>query len=175
MKIMKKLTAIILSLFVFFITVNFAQNQSGDQTNSEEIESEEVINNDSSDEDSDESEDETFSCSLPASVVDLQLSQKEIILFCQATDKSCSSNKIINIAVVAVEPDEHIKYVYSITAGKIIGEGANVKWDLSGVKPGTYLITSGISQPSVFGEDDWAVLGTTQTRTVTVRECPDCK
>ncbi len=173
---MKKLTAITLSLFVFFTTVNFAQNQSADQTNSGEIESEEIINADSSEEDSDESEDDTFVCDLPASVTDLELSQKEIILNCQATDKSCSNNKIVKIAIVAVEPDgEDIKYVYTITAGKIIGEGANVEWDLSGVKPGTYAITAAISQPSVFGEDGWAVFGMTQTRTVIVKECPDCK
>ncbi len=172
---MKKLTAIILSLFVVFISLNFAQNQSADRTNSGEIEGEEIINSDSSDEDSDESEEDTFVCQLPASVVDLQLSQKEIILNCQATDNSCSNNKIIKIAVTAAVGEDEFKHVYTITAGKIIGEGANVEWDLSDVKPGTYVITAGISQPSVFGEDGWAVFGTTQTRTVTVKECPDCK
>jgi hypothetical protein len=39
---------------------------------------------------------------------------------------------------------KNIQYTqrYIVTAGKIMGEGSDVIWDLSGVKPGTYQITA---------------------------------
>lgn len=120
---MKKLSTIILYLFVVFISFNFAQNQSADRKNSDKIESEEIINNDSSEEDSDESEDEAFVCQYPASVIDLELSQKEIILNCPAADKPCSNNKIVKIATVAVDLDgEVIKCVYTLRQARLSGK-----------------------------------------------------
>jgi hypothetical protein len=32
-------------------------------------------------------------------------------------------------------------YSYSVTGGKLLGEGAHVKWDLSGVKAGAYTVS----------------------------------
>ncbi len=85
-------------------------------------------------------------------------------------------NTILRITTIAIDPeDEEIKYEYSVSAGKVIGEGADIEWDLSDVQPGTYSVTAGISQPSIFGKNGWAVFGMTQTRKVIVKECPDCK
>ena len=46
----------------------------------------------------------------------------------------------------------------------IVGSGANVTWDLSGVRPGTYTITVG-------ADNGCGVCGTTKTETITVRDC----
>jgi hypothetical protein len=67
-----------------------------------------------------------------------------------------------------------MKYIHTVSAGRILGEGANVIWDLSDAKPGTYTITAGISK-HIFNGTRWEVVGKTQTYTVTVKECPDCK
>jgi hypothetical protein len=58
-------------------------------------------------------------------------------------------------------------YSYTVTGGKIEGQGVNVTWNLSGVKPGTYTITAGV-------DDGCGVCGKTITRFVTIRECATC-
>ena len=54
-----------------------------------------------------------------------------------------------------------------VSGGRIVGSGANVQWDLSGVGKGTYTITTGV-------DDGCGVCGKTETKTVTVEECSDC-
>jgi len=109
----------------------------------------------------------SFACDLPASVTNVELSQTEIALSCP-TGENCSDNKIIKVKTVAVDSGE-IKYVYTVSAGKIIGEGANVEWDLSDAKPGSYTITTGISQP-IFGGERWEIFGKTMTKVVVIKE-----
>lgn len=58
-------------------------------------------------------------------------------------------------------------YDYKVSGGKIIGQGANVVWDLSGVKPGTYTITAAV-------DDGCGLCGKSIIRTVVVKECPNC-
>ncbi len=62
-----------------------------------------------------------------------------------------------------------MKYVYVVSAGKIIGKGADVEWDLSDAKPGSYTITAGISQP-IFDGTRWEVLGRTRTKVLVIKE-----
>jgi hypothetical protein len=52
-------------------------------------------------------------------------------------------------------------YMYKVTGGKIIGEGANVTWDLSNAPAGQYSITVGV-------DDGCGVCGNTVTRHVVV-------
>ena len=54
----------------------------------------------------------------------------------------------------------------TVSGGRIVGSGANVTWDLSGVQPGTYTITSAVDNGCGF-------CGKTVTETITVRDC-DC-
>ena len=43
---------------------------------------------------------------------------------------------------MATDPDgDTLLYSYTVTGGRITGEGANVSWDLTGVQPGTYTST----------------------------------
>lgn len=74
----------------------------------------------------------------------------------------------VSITSVAVAPDgENLTYKYKIFAGKIIGSGDRVIWDLAGLPPGEYSIT-------VAASDDGAVLGTPETATVEIKENPYC-
>ncbi|HLL99803.1 MAG TPA: hypothetical protein VK400_02005 [Pyrinomonadaceae bacterium] len=104
-----------------------------------------------------------FVCQLPANVTAVELSRTEVPAVCPP-DNSCT--QIIEVSTVAVDPGNGgLTYVYTISGGKIIGSGSNVRWDLSGVKPGTYVITVGIDEGS-----GWGVLGSTRTREVKVVE-----
>lgn len=109
-------------------------------------------------------------CPPPASVKSLTLSRTEVFSSCSADGKSCSDNErqTIEIFTEGVDPENDVLlYHYMVSGGKIIGQGAKVVWDLSGVKPGTYTITAGV-------DDGCGVCGTTETKQVTMRECPNC-
>jgi hypothetical protein len=175
---MKKLPNIIFCLCLLFVSANFAQNQTVKQTKSKSFAGKTVKKVNSVKKKTkvkQEEEEPEFACQLPASVTALELSQAEIVLNCPESDESCSTNKIINVRTVSVDMEgaEH-KYVYTVSAGKITGEGPNVEWDLSDAKPGTYYITAGLSYPGLDGTV-WRVWGTTQTKVVRVKECPDCQ
>ena len=116
-------------------------------------------------------EDRTGVISCPvAGVTNLTLSAAELVVCPDgAKNKKCSNNKMeISVATEATDPeDDLLTYHYNISGGRIIGEGAKVIWDLSGVEPGTYTITAGV-------DDGCGICGPTVTKTVTVKECPDC-
>lgn len=101
-------------------------------------------------------------------VDNLILSTTEITADCSDSEqnKGCSdcAKEILVNAVVQYTPDDALTYVYHVSAGKIIGNGSKVIWDLRGVKPGTYTIT-------VSADDGCDVCGKTTTRTVVVKEC----
>jgi hypothetical protein len=100
----------------------------------------------------------------PANVTDIRLSRTEIPANCSAQDNSCT--QIIEVLTVGHDNgDGGVVYVYTVSGGKIIGSGAMVKWDLSGVKPETYTITAGIDSGT-----RWGVLGRTETREIKVVE-----
>lgn len=106
---------------------------------------------------------------LPANVTSLSLSEKEVFLPCPpgtgTNGSSCSDNMSVSVKTLAVDPEnDTLKYTYRVSGGRIIGQGANIIWDLSGVGFGTYTITAGVS-------DDQGVSGKTITETVSVKEC----
>ena len=176
-RIMKKLLNIIICLCILFLSASFAQNQIAKQTKTKTSVSKKAkkVNSAKKKTKIKQEEEPNFVCQLPINVIALELSQTEIILNCPASDQTCSNNKIIKVETVAVDPEGvEQKYVYTVSAGKIIGEGWNVEWDLSDAKPGTYVITAGISYPGL-GGTVWQVWGQTKTKVVLVKECPDCK
>lgn len=105
----------------------------------------------------------------PANVTKLNLSAAEVNLSCNDKDKNCAARNLkIDVNTIAVDPEnDTLIFNYTVSDGKILGNGANVIWDLSGVKAGTYTITAGV-------DDGCGVCGQTQTATVTVNECADC-
>ncbi len=110
-------------------------------------------------------------CDLYPSVAGLFVNQAEITVNCPQTknsvNDSCQNGSpLINVAAVA--PDQGFnEYIYTVSVGKIIGKGANVQWDLSGVAPRIYTITAGVDAGQ-------GVLGQTKTQTVKIIECLNC-
>jgi hypothetical protein len=80
-----------------------------------------------------------------------------------------SSNNFQTIEVTTTpdparaDPTDVLTFNYTVSGGKIVGQGAKVVWDLSGVKPGTYTITAA-------AEDGCGVCGNTITIEVKVIE-----
>nr|AIA18386.1 hypothetical protein [uncultured bacterium] len=92
--------------------------------------------------------------SFPAKVTEINLSAYEI---------GASSAARISVRTVAIDPENDVlTYKYFISAGKIIGTGANVTWDLTDVSPGSYTITATV-------DDGCGLCGTTVTKTVVVK------
>jgi hypothetical protein len=108
----------------------------------------------------------------PANVTALDLDRTTIVLPCAPGTKSrsgsCGDNMSAGVRTTAVDPEgDVLTYSYTVSGGRITGQGANVNWDLSGVRPGTYTITSAV-------DDGCGFCGTPKTTTITVTECPDC-
>jgi len=108
----------------------------------------------------------------PADVNSLTLSQSQINLPCQPGFKSasggCNDSTTINVTTAAADPENDVlTYNYTVSGGRIVGQGANVQWDLSGARAGTYTITAGV-------DDGCGICGKTQTQTVAIKDCPDC-
>jgi len=78
-----------------------------------------------------------------------------------------SANTTVGLTTTASDPDgDTLLYTYTVTGGRITGEGANVSWDLSGVGPGTYTASVEV--------DDGCGCITASSTTVTIASCPDC-
>ncbi|MDQ6652260.1 MAG: hypothetical protein M3Y84_05915, partial [Acidobacteriota bacterium] len=58
-------------------------------------------------------------------------------------------------------------YTWSVTGGRLSGEGRSVTWDLSGVNPGTYTATVEVA--------DGCCHTVPASTTVTVAQCTDCR
>lgn len=71
----------------------------------------------------------------PMAYVDVELSHSVIAGDCK-TFVSCSSQRIVQVTVLPRKPGKY-KWVYEVTAGKIIGTGSSVQWDLTGVRRGS--------------------------------------
>jgi hypothetical protein len=78
-----------------------------------------------------------------------------------------SVSTTVALTTTASDPDgDTLLYSYTVTGGRITGEGANVSWDLSGVGAGTYTASVDV--------DDGCGCITAATTTVTIASCPDC-
>ncbi|MEP6904155.1 MAG: hypothetical protein ABJA66_20725, partial [Actinomycetota bacterium] len=109
----------------------------------------------------------------PSYIKDVILSQNEILTICPLPKKTryvCPNNRqSIEISTTVENIGTNvITYSYKVSSGKIIGNGENVIWDLSGVEPGTYTISG-------FIDYSCGNCGKTITKEVKVVECPDCK
>jgi len=101
----------------------------------------------------------------------LTLSHHEVSKTCASSNSDCSDSHRIRIMASAPDIESPHEYVYTVSAGTVIGNGSNVLWDLTGVKPGKYIITAGISIPVLVSDSRtfWEVLGKTETKVVVVR------
>lgn len=109
---------------------------------------------------------------LPPNVDSLTLGESTVYLPCPAgtrsTSGNCSDEMSVTAATSATDPEnDTLTYEYTVSGGRIVGQGANVSWDLSGARAGTYTITAGAN-------DGCGICGQTKTQTITVAECTDC-
>ena len=78
-----------------------------------------------------------------------------------------SANQQVQLSANATDPDgDTLLYTYTVTGGRITGDGPNTTWDLSGVTPGTYTA-------SVEVDDGCGCVAFSST-TVTVGSCEGC-
>lgn len=107
----------------------------------------------------------TISCPA-ANMNDLIIETDEILADCENPTKreNCVVwNKEISIEAIANDPDnDPLTYQYTVSGGKIIGQGAKVVWDISGLQPGNYTITAAV-------DDGCGFCGMTQTKTLIVK------
>jgi len=80
-------------------------------------------------------------------------------------------NMTVKVQTTAADPEGDIlMYNYTVTGGRVVGAGANVSWNLSGIMPGTYTITAAV-------DDGCGNCGEKITKTVTVlahEDTPAC-
>lgn len=105
-----------------------------------------------------------------ANVTALTLSTREIVVPCPTgqqpvAGENCPDGTTISVGTTVENPDNSVlTYQHTVSGGRIVGSGQNVTWDLSGVQPGTYTITSAVDNGCGF-------CGKTVTETITVRAC----
>ena len=78
-------------------------------------------------------------------------------------DITASGNNVFQIETTATDPENDVlTYSYKITAGRLVGQGPIVIWDLSGVTAGTYSIAAGV-------DDGMGIVGRTISKTVVIK------
>lgn len=107
---------------------------------------------------------------VPANVTALTVSDSTVTLGCPPgfrprEGQSCNESTSVSVSTTAVDKENDVlTYNYTVSGGRIVGTGANVTWDMSGLAPGSYTITAGV-------DDGCGLCGTTQTQTVVVAAC----
>lgn len=108
-----------------------------------------------------------------ADVEKLELDRNEVTLPCPPgrrppEGKTCDDDFRIKVKTTALNPkNSELTYQYTVSGGRIKGVGAEVVWDLSGVRAGTYTITAAVNDGAGF-------FGKAQTETLRIREC-ECR
>lgn len=109
----------------------------------------------------------------PANVESITLGERRVTTPCPPGTRpragsNCSDDMSVSVSTVARDPDNDVlTYNYTVSGGRIVGQGQSVSWDLTGAQAGTYTITVGV-------DDGCGVCGTTKTETITVASC-DCE
>jgi hypothetical protein len=84
---------------------------------------------------------EPFVCYLPP-MVSIS-SSTSVITFCPTSNVVCSpSDREVSLSAYATDPENsELLFTWTVTAGRLTGEGRNVTWNLNGVPEGTYTAT----------------------------------
>lgn len=107
-----------------------------------------------------------------AEIEKIELDKTEVIIPCPPgffKNEFCDDYDMsVNISTFVKNPRNlALSFNYTVSGGKIIGEGKDVIWDLKGVYRGIYTITVSISGKG-------KVSKTTETRTLKIISCPHC-
>lgn len=85
----------------------------------------------------------------------------------QAIPCSPSASHTVRLTTDASDPErDTLLYTYTVTGGKIIGEGGSVDWDYKGLNPGMYTVKVSVK--------DQRGGSTSSSLSVNVIECPIC-
>jgi len=85
----------------------------------------------------------------------------------QGTSSTCPTATTVTLVAEATDADsDQLLYTWSVTGGKLSGEGKQVNWDLTGVANGTYTATVEVNDGNQHTANGSA--------TVTIADCPDC-
>ncbi len=106
-------------------------------------------------------------CRLPPIV--MITSSTSLITVCPVDQWSptCSKSSEVTLWANATAPNGEMRlYTWSVTGGRLKGEGRNVTWDLSGLPEGTYTAT--------VEANDGHQLTPTASASVTVAHCQNC-
>jgi hypothetical protein len=105
--------------------------------------------------------------------VSLSASNASITVPCpegsHSSSNSCPASPSMSVGLTAnaTDPDgDTLLYTYTVSGGRVTGEGANVSWDLSGVGPGKYTATVEV-------DDGCGCISFSSTE-VTIASCSDC-
>jgi len=81
---------------------------------------------------------------------------------------SASASRSVDLTANAADPDnDTLLYTWTVTGGRVTGEGRTVSWDLSGINAGTYTATVEVN--------DGNAHTVSSSTTVTVAECTGCR
>jgi hypothetical protein len=106
----------------------------------------------------------SFASNQWADMTKLEMSAEQVFPLCDQ-DGIERSSTVVRIAAAAFDPeDDVLVFNYTVTAGRIIGSGTKVLWDLTEVPPDAYTITVG-------ADDGCGLCGKTISKTVVVHEC----
>ena len=106
----------------------------------------------------------------PATINSVDMSKTVVKKPCKpgfrpAEGESCDDNQTVNVRTSATDPENDVlTYNYTVSGGRIVGQGANVSWDLSDASPGDYTLTVAV-------DDGCGVCSDPMTKTVKVEEC----
>jgi len=107
----------------------------------------------------------------PPVITSVTASSSSITLPCEegTTSETCptSANLVLQLSAVASDEDNDVLvYSWTVTGGKVTGDGRNVTWDLTGSQPGTYTASVQVS--------DGTNPPVSSSTTVTIATCTDC-
>ena len=75
----------------------------------------------------------------------LELNKTAVIIPCSPGNPmpaECRGDPSIKVKTTISSKAKNLKYRYSVSGGRIIGDGKQIEWDLLGVQPGTYSIAA---------------------------------
>jgi hypothetical protein len=118
---------------------------------------------------------------LSAKIERIELDKNEIVVPCppwmkkyasRVSDSPCYADGetygLITVKTTVYNPkNKALTYQYTISGGRIVGEGENVVWDLKGLRPGNYTITAAVNEGRGFNDK-------TPLQTVTIRDSCCC-
>jgi hypothetical protein len=106
---------------------------------------------------------------LVAEVENVTFDKTDVNFLCPVSGSYCSKDNVnVKVATsVRNAGNEKWTYYYFVSGGKIVGEKANVVWDLLNAKIGKHTLTVGIGRNNL-------IPGQIITKSISLQECPDC-